>query len=62
MAPTTTRGAGDLFDSAAVWLVIVLLAVFTVATLAVFAVIYYGDDVHTPSWSERSVPPPAPAP
>jgi hypothetical protein len=45
-----------------VWLVIVLLAVFTLATLAVFAVIYYGDDLHTPSWSEHSVPPPAPAP
>jgi hypothetical protein len=48
---------GDLFDSAAVWLVIVLLVLATLSTVAGLAVIYYGDSVVAPAWDERSVPP-----
>jgi hypothetical protein len=48
---------GDLFDSAAVWLVIVLLVLATLGTVAGLGVIYYGDSVVAPSWDERSVPP-----
>jgi hypothetical protein len=48
---------GDLFDSAAIWLVIALLVVATVGTAVGLAVIYYGDSVVTPAWDERSTPP-----
>ena len=47
---------GDLFNSQAVWLVIVVLALLTIATLVGFALIYYGDDVAQPLWDEHSVP------
>ena len=48
--------SGDLFDSAAVWLVIALLVVTLLASIAGVLLIYYGDSVAMPSWNERSVP------
>jgi hypothetical protein len=50
--------SGDLFDSAAVWLVIVLMVLATLGTAAGLAVIYFGDSVAAPAWDERSVPAP----
>jgi len=56
--PTLRGENGDLFNSQLVWLVIVLLALFTLATAAGIAAIYYGDDVAKPAWGSHSVPPP----
>ena len=53
---------GDLFNSPLVWGALALVILLTLATVAAIGVIYYGDDVHTPAWSERSVPRPTPAP
>jgi len=50
------RETGDLFDSAAVWLVIVLLVLTLIASIAGLMLIYYGDSVAVPAWDERSVP------
>jgi hypothetical protein len=55
----TLRESGDVFNSQAIWLLIVLLALTAIVTVVSFGVIYYGDDVAVPSWSERSVPRPA---
>ena len=54
--PTLYEENGDLFNSQAVWLVIVVLALVAVVTLVGFALIYYGDDVATQPWDERAVP------
>ncbi|HKE88405.1 MAG TPA: hypothetical protein VKB50_31830 [Vicinamibacterales bacterium] len=57
--PTLPEEGGDVFNSQAIWLLIVLLALTAIVTVVSFGVIYYGDDVAVPSWSERSVPRPA---
>ena len=49
---------GDLFDSLAVWLVIVLMVITLIGTVAGLALIYYGDSVAMPPWDQRSVPAP----
>ena len=56
---TLREERGDLFNSQAIWLLIVLLAITAILTVVSFGFIYYGDDVAVPSWNERSVPRPA---
>jgi len=51
------RETGDLFDSVAVWVVIVLLVLTMIGSIAGLMLIYYGDSVAAPAWDERSVPP-----
>lgn len=63
MIPSTRpdrKEHGDVFNSQAIWLLIVLLALTAIVTLVSFGIIYYGDDVAVPSWDERSVPAPTP--
>lgn len=54
----SSSDTGDPFNSPLVWLCIVLLVLLTIGTAVGIGLIYYGDDVHAPGWSEHSVPPP----
>ena len=56
--PSLRGEDGDLFNSQLVWFVIVLMVLFTLATVAGIAAIYYGDDIVKPAWGSHSVPPP----
>ena len=49
---------GDPFTDPLMRLIGVVLILFLLASAFGFGVIYLGDSFATPSWSERSVPPP----
>jgi len=49
---------GDPFDNGGMWLVFAMLALLGLLTFVGLGAIYYGDSVASPSWGERSTPPP----
>lgn len=55
MTSTTVREIVERSGGAAIAIAILVTALLFLAGLAV---IYYGDEIASPAWSEQSVPPP----